>query len=100
MTLTNHAKKRMKQRCGIGKKSSNKMAQKVLALGISHNQLTGQLCRWVDGLYLSKRTANNIKLYGNQAYIFHNDTLITVIPVPNSLIPLLNKTRQKLKQQR
>ena len=86
MIVTKHAKRRMKQRCGIGKKSAERMAKIVFDKGLKHCDLNGNLKRWVDSLYFRNQTANQIRLYGDAAYIFHNNTLITVIPIPDNLL--------------
>lgn len=93
MIVTKHAKRRMKQRCGIGKKSAERMAKIVFDKGLKHSDLTGNLKRWVDSLYFRNRTANQIRLYGDTAYIFHNDTLITVIPIPDNLLVDIKKIK-------
>lgn len=87
MIVTKHARYRMQQRCGIGKNSVNKMAKKVYRLGIRHAETSGNLQKWVDSLYFYNRSANQIRLYGDTAYIFHDQKLITVIKVPANLIP-------------
>lgn len=94
--ITKHAKKRAKERCGINDKSINRMADKILEQGIKHCECTGHLKRWVDGLYLEEEHANNIRLYGDKAYLFHGSTLITIIQIPNNLISRV-KTIQKRK---
>ena len=86
MVITSHAKKRMKQRCGYNRKIAKKMAKKALEHGIPHKELDGNLCRWVNRLYLSQRKANNIRIYGKEAYLFHHKTLLTVIPIPKEII--------------
>lgn len=85
--VTKHAKYRMKQRCGIGKNSINKMAKKVYQLCVRHAETSGNLQKWVDSLYFYNKSANQIRLYGDMAYIFHNQKLITVIKVPENLVP-------------
>lgn len=72
MFVTKHAQYRMKQRCGVNKRSVHRMAKKVFQLGVKHRETTGKLKKWVNGLYLHNRTANQIRLYGDMAYIFHN----------------------------
>lgn len=84
--ITKHAKKRVKERCGINDKAMERMAEKILADGIKHHECSGKLKRWVDGLYLYSEKANNIRLYGDKAYLFHATTLITVIQIPNRLL--------------
>ena len=36
--VTKHARYRMKQRCGVGKKSAHRMAEKVYRLGVRHGR--------------------------------------------------------------
>lgn len=83
MVITNHAKLRMKKRCGLNKKSMERMATKALESGVRHKDTIGALNRWISGLYLQELNANNVRLYGEYAFLFHFDTLITVIEIPN-----------------
>ena len=86
MNLTNHAKTRMKQRCGLSKKSSKRMAEKALECGIKHSETTGRLHKYMSGLYVAhKRKGADIRIYGDKVYIFCEDVLITVLQVPSDL---------------
>lgn len=58
MKVTKHAKQRMKERCGLNKKSTDRMAEIAYQNGLQHKELSGNLKKWVDGLYLYKQTAN------------------------------------------
>lgn len=95
MPVTKHAKKRMKERCGIGKSSSDNVAQKALVRGIKHCQTSGNLKKYIDSLYFKNNKANNIRLYGQKVYIFHNDVLITVLQLPGNLIKDYNNIIRK-----
>ena len=85
-SVTQHAKRRMRERCGLPKKAVQRMADKALVDGVMHKDTVGALRKWVDGLFLQARTANNIRLYGNHAFLFHDDTLITVINMPTRFV--------------
>lgn len=85
MKLTKHAKLRLKERCGFPKKAQERMTEKVFAEGITHTQTKGRLNKWITGLYSKNTNANNIRIYGDKAYIFCGETLVTVIPVPVDL---------------
>lgn len=85
VTVSKHAETRMKERCGINKRSAQKMAEKAFKMGVTHSQTKGNLKKWVTSLYFSHKTANNIRLYGDKAYIFAGETLITVLQVPSNL---------------
>lgn len=85
MRISNHAKKRMKERCGFSRKSQERMAEKAFRYGITHKQTKGRLHRWVTSLFFKNCNANNIRLYGDNAYIFCGETLVTVISIPWNL---------------
>ncbi len=95
MKISDHAKQRMKERCGFNKKSQGRMAKKALEQGITHKQTKGRLNKWVTSLYFKNRNANNIRIYGDNAYIFCGDTLVTVIPVPPRLKKDLDRMIKK-----
>lgn len=61
------------------------MAQKAFNEGITHKQTKGRLHKWVTSLFFKNCNANNIRLYGDNAYIFCGETLVTVIPIPNNI---------------
>lgn len=85
MTISNHARKRMKERCGFNRKAQDRMADKAFYEGITHKQTKGRLHKWVTSLFFKNCNANNIRLYGENAYIFCGETLVTVIPIPNNI---------------
>lgn len=97
LVVTKHAQKRLKERCGVNKKSADRMAKKAYELGMTHSETTGNLKKWVDSLYFYNETANQIRLYGDKAYIFHNEKLITVIQIPHNLMKFVVKKEKRKK---
>ena len=95
--LTKHASMRMLERCGIQKKTQSKMVRRVWRHGLTHSEssVDSNLKRWIDGLYLSHRKPNKILLYGNGAYLFKDNVLITVILIPESLQECVNQLRKE-----
>lgn len=85
MNISNHARQRMKERCGFNRKAQDRMAEKAFYEGITHKQTKGRLHKWVTSLFFKNCNANNIMLYGDNAYIFCGETLVTVIPIPSNL---------------
>ena len=83
MNMSNHATDRMSERCGLNKKSSERLSKLALENGISHNDTVGSLNRYLTKLFFYNKTANNIRIYGEDVYIFCDDILITVIPLDN-----------------
>lgn len=95
MRITKHAKERMKKRCGLNEKSSERLAKIAYERGLKHNDLTGNLKKWVDKQYFYNKTANQIRLYGDKAYIFQNEKLITVIQIPHNLVKEVVRVSRK-----
>lgn len=81
----------MKERCGLNKKAAERMAKKAFYEGITHAQTKGTLNKWITSLYFKNKKANNIRIYGDFAYIFYEETLVTVIPVPVNLKYLIER---------
>lgn len=96
-----HAKKRIKERCGIGKSASDRQAALALERGIPHSQTKGQLHKWVSGLFLKSHDIHNkhitdIRLYNNKAFLFSVDgKLVTVLNIPGSLQKYVKKSEEK-----
>lgn len=80
--VTNHAARRTKERLGLPKKLSHKNAANALRYGIRHSDTSGSLNRYISALYWKHETANNVRIYCNNVYIFHGETLITIFPLP------------------
>lgn len=85
MNVSSHAEQRLKERCGFNKKARDRMAEKAFTEGITHKETKGRLNKWITSIFFKNCNANNIRLYGDNAYIFCGETLVTVIPVPNNL---------------
>lgn len=79
--VTSHAKDRTK-RIVPSKKLAQKLAEKALNQGIKHGETTGELKKFLDGLYFYNETANNVRIYKQKVFIFHDDILITIINLP------------------
>lgn len=67
------------------------MVKKAFNEGITHAQTQGKLHKWITKRYHKNRKANNIRLYGDKAYIFCGETLVTVIPVPVEIMENMNE---------
>ena len=87
--------KRIKERCGLPKKAVERSATLALQKGLSHKESTGSLKRYFDYLFLSHKKGSNIRLYGNHVYIFTQNSLVTVLPLPNEHKKSLLKAFEK-----
>lgn len=83
--VTKHADQRLKERCGFNSKARNRMAERAFREGITQAQTKGKLNKWMTKLYFNNMNANNIRIYGEKAYIFCDETLVTVLSVPAEL---------------
>lgn len=93
--VTNHATKRTKERLGLSKKLATKNAERALAEGLRHRDTGGSLFRYIESLYWKNRTANNVRIYCNYVYIFHDSLLITVYPLPQRYRKTVDKLRKE-----
>lgn len=93
--VTKHAAKRTKERLGISKRTVEKNTEKALRYGIKHSDTSGSLHRYITSLYWKEQTANNTRIYGDYVYIFHNETLITVFPLPQRYKKTVERIRSK-----
>ena len=94
--LTNHAKERMKERAGLDKNGSLNLATKALTEGLSHSDTQGQLRKYLDGLFLKHRNGNNIRIFAEKVFIFHNQTLITVFKLDKRLNKIAVKLMKRI----
>ena len=93
--ITKHAEERLKQRFGIKRKSMHRIVNRVLKVGLSHKDAKGKVKAYMTELYLKQERANNIRIYGQDVYIFRYETLITVIHLPREIINALLNNREK-----
>ncbi len=89
--ITEHAFDRAKERLGLNRRATERMALKAFVAGKKHAQCKGQLKKYIDGIYLQYENCNNVRLYGEALYLFHNNKLITIYNLPNELKPISKK---------
>jgi hypothetical protein len=90
--ITAHAFERGKERLGLSEKPFQKMAMKAFISGIMHSETVGELKKFISDLYNVQKNANCIRIYGEVIYLFADNTLITVLHLPNELkkyLPLI-----------
>lgn len=95
MEVSRHANQRIRERVGVGKSTVDKVAAKALERGVPHNKTKGRLNKWITEQYFYNERANNIRIYGEKAYIFRFEKLITVVPLPRDLAKDLKKMIKK-----
>lgn len=93
--LTKHSIARLEQRCGVSKRNAPTVAKRAFRRGITHAETHGNLHRFLDSLYLSQKKGTNMRIYGNAVYVFKEDTLITVINIPENLMDDVKEIKEK-----
>lgn len=83
--LTKHAEMRIRERSGLNKKAAKRIAMSAYNRGISHKDTKGNLNKWVTSVYFNSPHECVVKLYGDKAFIFRGNTLITVLQIPSNL---------------
>lgn len=95
-TESDHAKKRMKERLGANKQAIHRIAVNALNKGITHGETCGSLKRFMDALFLSHKTATNMRIYNNAVFLFdRRENLITVIQLPNRYHTVVKRINDK-----
>lgn len=98
-TITTHGSKRSKERCGLGKSATPRMAERALDQGLRHSEVAGSLRRFLDALYLSHGNATNMRIWNKKVYLFAQSVLITIIDVParyHKTIDKINEAREQM----
>ncbi len=93
--LTQHAVERCKLRGGWKPAAAQRMADRALEEGMTHSQTHGALKRYLDGLYLAERNANNLRIYGRHVFLFYDHTLITVLHLDHEFAHAVDKHQQR-----
>lgn len=87
VAITAHAKRRLKERCGVTKNSAIDMAERAFNKGISFENASADLKKYISSVYIRhEKIGDNVRIYGNMVYVFDNRTLITVYPIPGNLL--------------
>lgn len=85
MQITKHGEARLKQRCGFCRKSQERMAARIYENGVPREMTKGQLNKWLNRVYSKNTNADGIRVYGDNTYIFCEEKLVTVLPVPQEI---------------
>ena len=91
--ITTHGDKRARERTGITRKAVQRMANKIFVGGYTPQEFSGPFRRYLDGVYGSTDSHREIRVYGEQIWVFgYENVLITVLVLPRKY---RNKIRSK-----
>ena len=83
LRVSRHGDKRARQRAGLPRKAVERMAGVALSKGIGYGEAYGSLKGYLGWLYARyDGSGNNIRIYGDKVWVFHDGTLITMLNVP------------------
>lgn len=92
LKITRHGKNRMKERLGLPKRAIRRHLKIVLKDGLTHKEMNGSLLSYINWQVIKfKHKCNKPIVHGHHLYIFHNETLITVLELPTKLKALADK---------
>ena len=79
-----HAKKRVKERCGVSKKTADRVAKLARERGVERENTKGPLRRWLDAKYLNSDANSTLVVWGDKAYVFSaQNVLVTCLQIPS-----------------
>lgn len=73
------------KRLGLKKKAVKSLAEKAYYQGLGQKDFRGKFKRYLDKLYFKEGAANDVKVYHQYLFFFHDQTLITAYRIPNNL---------------
>ena len=91
--VTNHARKRIHERMGVRKKTSERVANIALKKGLKLSDTKGKLKKYINKLFSDHGVGDNIRIYAEKVFIFQGSCLITVLSLPNEFKNLANICR-------
>ncbi len=86
--------KRVRERSGLNKKSIPRIINKIYAEGLTQNDITGKLKEWATHICLNNNPADEIRIYGNNIYLFTNNYFITMFQIPKPLLKGLDTNKR------
>lgn len=93
--VTTHGQERVRKRIGLSKQAILRNAQKARYLGKQPHQVKGEVRDWmIWKVSRSGREHITLYLYGQYAYAFDNEVLVTAFLVPPKIRRAMRKARQ------
>lgn len=90
-----HGKDRIRERCGVNKKSTLRCAELAVSRGQHYTETKGSVRKWLEEqIHGGDR---EIYVHGDKAYIFATDSmvLVTVLQMPSDITRVFNRNNKK-----
>lgn len=83
--ITDHAFERAKERLSLNRKVFMKLSEKAFDKGLKHSEMKGNLKKYATAIWFKYKTGDNMRVYGENLFLFEKNILITVYQLPNNL---------------
>lgn len=97
VSITDHGRKRFKQRTGLPKRLAAQKAAEAITHGITEEDTTGKLRQYLFLLSQNDGRADRVVVYNQIVYLFRGRILVTVLRLPG-VYRLSAERAQKRKQ--
>lgn len=99
-TITRHAYHRAKQRLGLKPHSLDRMIDRIYFYGMSITDTRGAVYHYLVELTErgGSQSVNQLRIYGDNLYLFADQTLITLYQLPTELLPKVARIRERFRQ--
>ena len=95
LNITRHAYIKARIRFNWSKSTLDKMALRALKDGIHHSDSVGTLKSYLHKIYRKQMSCNNIRIYGENVYLFRNNKLVTLYRVENEMTKFIKAHKRK-----
>ena len=83
LIVSDHARQRIKERCGISKKSADRVCALATRRGVVRENTKGALRKWLDN---NVRDNRDLLVYGDKAFVISaENVVVTVLQIPQCL---------------
>lgn len=83
--ITDHARKRGKQRCNLRGKTFDRRAEQAWWNGLMAHEAQGELAIWLAAKQKTNPAVNAARVFQGFAWMFAGERLVTVLIVPKGL---------------
>mgnify|MGYP000221093441 CR=1 FL=1 len=94
IVITDHAYKRAKERLKWKKAALDRMAEKAYQDGLTHKDVKGRIKAYLNDVYQKNKRINNIRVHGENIFLFTGSKLLTIYRLPNDLSSSAQKCKK------
>lgn len=92
--ITEHAFLRARERLGLSRKATERMALRAFEAGLVHADTAGGLRLYLDVVFHSHGKADNLRVHGEAIWVFCGQALLTVLHLPREFRATAHATRR------